>query len=1142
MSQEKEKHPPRYGVWGYFLLIVGLAILSALVLFVNQEPIERKGMSVPLVWTLWGAVFSILLFGVVSSSLWWRWKQKSKQAFFKPQSYIEKLPTAQQRVRKNSWLDIKSHLRHRYGLFWKRKVRILMLIGQEQQVDAIAPGLVAQQWLEGEGTLLIWGGAATGEPDPAQLKALRKLRHRPLDGLVWVTDQYQHSAPAGQAAAAFSQIALEADTMDSVARALVKRYQTLGWQVPLYVWALQNSPWDQSSRLTQPVGCLLPPQCQPEELAEQLSNLSPQLIALGTQQVLQDTRHDFLLSLADNLLRGGAEKLKATLAVLLSPYQPLPVAGVMFSLPLTAAQRTTSHSWGGDNSWSTVLDSVLHLPVALMPKRTGFPWQKTARWCLAVLLLAWGAGMLVSFNANRNLINEGSEHARLANDPKQPLPDRLRSQQGLQQIIAKLQYRELAGAPWYSRLGLSQNALLLQSLWPFYQSSNNLLVRDEVAKHLHQQLAALVAMPPETPQRAQQGKLAYDQLKAYLMMSRPEKADPVFLNKALQANWPQRNGVAQGLWQSVSPALLGFYTQNLPTHPEWKITADEALVSDVRQILLRQFGVRNGEATLYQNMLQQVAKNYADMNLSQIVGDTDANLLFTTDEVVPGMFTRRAWEESVSKAIDKVVNQRREEIDWVLSDNQHNPASDISPEALKARLTQRYFTDFASSWLDFLNSIQWNTATSLSDSIDQLTLMADVRQSPLIALMNTVAYQGKTGQTSEALSDSLVKSTKKLFNAADQPVIDQNTGPKGPLDDTFGPLLALMDGKAGGQGSTNLSLQTFLTRVTRVRLKLQQVTNANDPQGMTQALAQTVFQGKAIDLTDTRDYGSLVAASLGQEWSGFGQTLFVQPMDQAWQQVLTPTASSLNAQWKGAIVDDWNSAFGGRYPFRDVSSDASLPLLSQYLRSDSGRIQRFLESRLGGILHKEGSKWVPDTVNAQGLVFNPEFLKAVNALSHLADVVFTNGEANLYFELRPGTARDVMQTDLTIDSQKLSYYNQIPTWKRFNWPGDTPAPGATLSWISTKAGTRLYADISGPWGLIRLLDKARISPYAGNRSSYDLSWNAPDGLSLNYTLRTELGDGPMALLKLKGFVLPEQIFLTGSGAAANEMPPEGTDQ
>lgn len=134
---------------------------------------------------------------------------------------------------------------------------------------------------------------------------------------------------------------------------------------------------------------------------------------------------------------------------------------------------------------------------------------------------------------------------------------------------------------------------------------------------------------------------------------------------------------------------------------------------------------------------------------------------------------------------------------------------------------------------------------------------------------------------------------------------------------------------------------------------------------MTQTLAQTVFQGKAVDLTETRDYGSLIAAGLGQEWSGFGRTVFVQPMEQAWQQVLTPAAESLNAQWQQAVVAEWNSAFGGRYPFTHSSSDVSLPLLAKYLNADSGRIAQFLQTRLRGVLHKEGNHWVPWTASTR---------------------------------------------------------------------------------------------------------------------------------------------------------------------------------
>ncbi|SQC12339.1 type VI secretion protein VasK [Klebsiella pneumoniae] len=55
------------------------------------------------------------------------------------------------------------------------------------------------------------------------------------------------------------------------------------------------------------------------------------------------------------------------------------------------------------------------------------------------------------------------------------------------------------------------------------------------------------------------------------------------------------------------------------------------------------------------------------------------------------------------------------------------------------------------------------------------------------------------------------------------------------------------------------------------------------------------------------------------------------------------------------------------------------------------------------------------------------------------------------------------------------------------------------------AGTRQYGDFPGAWGWIRLLDKAVVSAYPGTSSSWSLSWKAPDGLLLNYTLRTEAG-------------------------------------
>lgn len=536
-------------------------------------------------------------------------------------------------------------------------------------------------------------------------------------------------------------------------------------------------------------------------------------------------------------------------------------------------------------------------------------------------------------------------------------------------------------------------------------------------------------------------------------------------------------------------------------------------------------------------MLKSVRRNFADVSLEDMTGGTDARRLFTTDEVVPGMFTRQAWEGGIQQAIEKAANSRRDEIDWVLSDSRKIVSSELSPEALKARLTQRYFTDFAGSWLSFLNSLRLNPARNIADVTDQLTLMSDVRQSPMIALMNTLAWQGQTGELREGLSDSIIKSAKDLIGNNDRPVIDQKAaGPQGPLDDTFGPLLTLMGKNQASNlmsADSTLSLQTYLTRITRVRLRLQQVASANDPQEMMQTLAQTVFQGKSVDLTDTRQYGSLVAASLGEEWSGFGNTLFVQPLTQAWETVLQPSAASLNDRWSRSVVANWHTAFEGRFPFAASKSDASLPMLAEFIRQDTGRIDRFLTAELSGVLHKEGSRWAPNRTNSQGLTFNPAFLKALNQLSQLSDILFTDGSQGISFELQARPVPQVVETQLTIDGQQLHYFNQMADWQSFRWPGDTFKPGAMLTWTSTNAGTRLFGDYSGTWGFIRWLEQGKRKQL--DRSQWMMSFTAQDGRTLQWVLRSQLGKGPLALLDLRGFSLPENIFSVDAAATAQAL-------
>ncbi|KJX00118.1 type VI secretion protein VasK [Enterobacter roggenkampii] len=1071
----------------------------------------------------WIALVCLIVLGFLGVQLWQIWHVKTLSTRGERENH-RKQKVKQQGLK----AEIAGSLRKRYTLFWRRNVRLLLVTGDETAIEQLVPGLQENQWLEDNRTVLIYGGSLASEPDREKYTALRKLRRgRPLDGVIRVIPPAFNLTP---------------QMSDNDLRGLEKISELLRYSAPVWLWQLRDSKWSQAKRIEQVVGAHFPLRAKESDIIGQLELMLPALRTQGVNQAAENNRHDFLLRLGQHLKDGGIARWAQQLTPwLFISQQRVPLRGLIFScLP-------DKKSTDAESSIASVQRHALTLPVTwqgiiedctrVRGRRVGMAWEQTLAWTLMTIIGIWGAGTLLSFAVNRMQIVSVAEQAHALVEHPSVSDYQLTALHTLRNDAGRLQHRIQEGAPWYQRFGLDHNQQLLDALLPWYGVANNRLIRDPANQTLTQKLSALANSAPNSDQRAQLAKPGYDQLKAWLMMSRPDKVDGAFYAQTLKSVQPTRMGISTGLWQSLAPDLWAFYITELPKQPQWKITPDVQLVSQSRQLLLQQIGRRNAESTLYENMLKSVRRNFADVSLEDMTSGTDARRLFTTEEVVPGMFTRQAWEGGIQQAIEKAANSRRDEIDWVLSDSRKAVSADLSPEALKARLTERYFIDFAGSWLNFLNSLHWNPANNIADVTDQLTLMSDVRQSPLIALMNTLAWQGQTGQQSEGLSDSLIKSAKDLVGGKDKPAIDQSaSGPQGPLDDTFGPLLQLLGKNKGGNvmsADNSLSLQTYLTRITRVRLRLQQVASASDPQAMMQTLAQTVFQGKSVDLTDTQQYGSLISASLGEEWSGFGSTMFVQPLTQAWETVLQPSAASLNDKWSRSVVANWQTAFDGRFPFAASKSDASLPMLAEFVRKDSGRIERFLSTELNGVLHKEGSQWVPDKVNSQGLNFNPAFLRAINQLSQLSDILFTDGSQGISFELQARPVPQVVETQLTIDGQKLHYFNQMADWQSFRWPGETYKPGTMLTWTTVNAGARLFGDYSGTWGFIRWLDLSKRQQL--DRSQWMMSFTAPDGRTLQWVLRSQLGKGPLALLDLRGFTLPDHIFSVDSAATAQAL-------
>jgi hypothetical protein len=222
--------------------------------------------------------------------------------------------------------------------------------------------------------------------------------------------------------------------------------------------------------------------------------------------------------------------------------------------------------------------------------------------------------------------------------------------------------------------------------------------------------------------------------------------------------------------------------------------------------------------------------------------------------------------------------------------------------------------------------------------------------------------------------------------------------------------------------------------------------------------------------------------------------------------VLLPAAADINALWRRSIVLPWGSEMSGRYPFNSTDNDAAIPALGRYLAPQQGEIARFLQQTLGGALVQEGDQWLPSPNLANAAPFDAAFLNAVNSLSRLASRWFTEGDAAFSFELQPVAMPGLVRTELTVDGQTVSYFNQQASWSALRWPGHAQQPGSQLVWESLKAGSRQTLAFNGRWAFIRLLEQAKVEQL--DKARYQLDFVLPDGLTARYILRTSAADGP----------------------------------
>ncbi|WP_175786884.1 MULTISPECIES: ImcF-related family protein [Burkholderia] len=1069
---------------------------------------------------------------------------------FKSQSERHETLTSIETVRPAA---LGNSLRDRYGWRWRYRGRWVLVVGDEPLIKRLAPGLAETGYAIIGDTVLLYAKQINNTLDIDWLDHIRRMRRRrPVDAIVAVTGNS-------------SSVDSPFDAND-LSQRLAHHARVLRWVAPTYLLNVTDFG-SESSGLDEAIGFTwTSARLNAEEVGASLQNLSDTLSDAGIARLAKDARDRYPAELAQHISQRRDALLGLMLKTTQSRYWQHAAHGLLFA-PLFLERDLVSPASDNVNDdvqrsgpqhrtiWQTIAD---HSRKA-RGRRVGFSLSTTAAWMLTTLIGCWLVGTLLSGFANLATIQSATGTVAKLAGPLNPTQS-LQTLTDLDRQIDTLEIHQRAGAPLTARFGLNHDHALLDALWPYYaEAANRTLVapvRRKLEARLHQ-LAWLSDAEIASGGDAQV-QAAYDTLKTYMMLAKPERAVATFLIPQLVATSapepPTSSQLPKGRWEDLRQQAISFFANHIgrggaSNRTALAIVPDGNLIASTRQTIIGVRGIQNSGDAIYRQIIDEATPKYPSLSLVTLLGDVASQSsagsatsrgLFGTTATVPGVFTRAAWEERISKAIDEAGEQRDIASDWVLSDTK---VAHASPSTLKAELRQRYFDDYARAWALFLNSVRWQPAPTLSATADQLTLLGDPQRSPLVALMNAIVYQAGTGANAQSLSDTLISKAQQLVGADEKDPSKQARPQLAPLAAAFGPILRLTGsdlvsgGPSGGKGNSppaatgDLSLARYLERITAMRLKTSQIVSSPDPDAIARLAAQAVLQGKTSDIADSRDYASRVAASLGEQWSGFG-ALFRAPFDQAWQVIVQPAASSLNEIWRTAILGDWNKTFGGRYPFADSDNDASLPEMARFMRPDSGVIAQFVTAQLAGVVERQGDRWVASQgADAGALTIDPAFLNGLNKLMRTSTVLFPSGDARVRYELRAEPTPGVTDMRFVLSGRELHYFNQKQEWTPFEWPGQSLENLSHIEWQTEQGGLRTALDSQGRFGLVRLLERAKIAQQDNAR--YLLTWT-PDtsqGIPLKVQLRSEAGGGPLDVLQLRNFTLPSRIFVTGTRSA-----------
>ena len=516
---------------------------------------------------------------------------------------------------------------------------------------------------------------------------------------------------------------------------------------------------------------------------------------------------------------------------------------------------------------------------------------------------------------------------------------------------------------------------------------------------------------------------------------------------------------------------------------------------------------------LYQYMLQRPGFSRR-VDLRDSLGHK-ANFLFNYSQgysgyLMPFIYTRDGFEQLMlggefQLAIDEIKGFE-EVVGKITSQSQ---LSRINQE-----LKRLYIEDYITVWQDFYNSINLSAAEGTTQIRNSLSLMGDVKFSPLLKLQQLISRHTN-------LLD-LLETSKQTTEAA----AAVNTDPQ--------QLKLVQEMQASGLKMAKTIARPFAGQ--------QQLMRADD-QGvrpMDIALAQI---SEGLEWIDTAlEQGPRGSSLLQQLDAGTGvnpllrmQELAASFSDKLLSNYLADSARQLNRiamgevrafinlQWQTNVLTVYQNRLADHYPFAPQAlQDASREAFEEFF-AVNGIVDQFKSDYLGGFTQgAQGQLSLPSFIDSEPMLLNSKLNHFLTKVRDIQRRLYSAGELKIEFSIRaedmsPGFLEIALQQDRKI----YSYRNGPSIWSPMSWP---TAPGNTQNLeleLKTVDNHFLRVSFVGFWNWFKLADTLGAVPL-GQPSNSLLSLE-DKGEKVKLLLRVNGGKTPFLSGYFSSLRLPSEL-------------------